>query len=46
MKKIKVILFNLDPQNGSGEKLAQLLETSGTNSFELKHEIVSESDMP
>jgi len=45
MKKVNVLLFDSDPQNGSGEKLYQLIETNSGDSVNLRHEIITKAEM-
>jgi len=46
MKKVKVLIFDSDPQIGSGEKLHQLLRTNSQDCFDLRHEMITEAEMP
>ena len=45
MKKIRILLFDLDPQNGSGKDLEKLLEGSA-EVLAIQHEPVIAHDLP
>ena len=45
MKRIRILLLNLDSQNDAGKMLQQLLEAGGNDCFEIKHELVGEAEM-
>jgi len=46
MKKIGVLLFDLDPANEAGKELQQLIEANRNDSFHLKYRMIDEREMP
>jgi len=46
MKRIKILLLNLDSRNESGNELQQVLQAGAPDSFQIKHELVEEAEVP
>jgi DNA-binding NtrC family response regulator len=46
MKRIKILLLNLDSRNESGNELQQVLQAGAPDSFQIKHESFVASEMP